>query len=186
MAAKASDRRQRSTANTSRANPITAGKWHSKSGSARSWLTCCNGRGPVTCPLPLPYGAPRVPGRRNRSPWSSQIGTCNPVQYRHGPRGQRIDFGLVGAVRRHGRNEGRRGHDGRLDNPVALAGRCPGGVLVARVLSSRHSTGPRQNPATESPGRQEAGDALRLRYANGEISREDYLQGTVKLEGDSH
>jgi uncharacterized membrane protein len=58
-----------------------------------------------------------------------------------------------------------------------------GVVLVARVLSSRHGTEPRQNPATESPGRQEARDALRLRYADGEISREDYLQGKVKLEG---
>jgi uncharacterized membrane protein len=28
----------------------------------------------------------------------------------------------------------------------------------------------------------EAKDALRLRYANGEISREDYLQGKVELE----
>jgi uncharacterized membrane protein len=35
---------------------------------------------------------------------------------------------------------------------------------------------------TESPGLQEARDALRLRYANGEISREDYLQGKVELE----
>jgi hypothetical protein len=60
--------------------------------------------------------------------------------------------------------------------------RCPGGVLVARVLSSgRHSTGPRRNPATESPGGQEARDALRLCYANGEISRD--LQGKVKLGG---
>jgi uncharacterized membrane protein len=58
-----------------------------------------------------------------------------------------------------------------------------GGVLISRVLNSRHSAGPRQNPATESPGRQEAKDALRLRYANGEISREDYLRGKVKLEG---
>jgi hypothetical protein len=28
----------------------------------------------------------------------------------------------------------------------------------------------------------EAKDALRLRYANGEISPEDYLQGNVELE----
>jgi len=28
----------------------------------------------------------------------------------------------------------------------------------------------------------EAKDAWRLRYANGEISREDYLQGKVELE----
>jgi len=31
----------------------------------------------------------------------------------------------------------------------------------------------------------EAKDALRLRYANGEINREDYLQGKVELE-DGH
>ena len=35
-----------------------------------------------------------------------------------------------------------------------------GGVLVARVLSSRYSAGPRQNPATGSPGRPEARDAF--------------------------
>jgi len=37
-------------------------------------------------------------------------------------------------------------------------------------------------PPTESPAVREAKDALRLRYANGEISREDYLQGKVELE----
>jgi putative membrane protein len=63
---------------------------------------------------------------------------------------------------------------------VALA--VTGGVLVARVLSSRHRAGSRQIRVTESPGLQEARDALRLRYANGEISREDYLQGKVELE----
>jgi uncharacterized membrane protein len=31
-------------------------------------------------------------------------------------------------------------------------------------------------------GLQEAQEALRLRYARGEISREDYLQGKVELE----
>ena len=45
MAAKASDQRQCCTAKNSRARPITAGKWHNRSGSARSRLTCCNGRG---------------------------------------------------------------------------------------------------------------------------------------------
>jgi hypothetical protein len=48
MAAKASDRRQHRTGHNSRARPIAAGKWHNKSGSAWSRLTCCNGRGPVT------------------------------------------------------------------------------------------------------------------------------------------
>ena len=32
------------------------------------------------------------------------------------------------------------------------------------------------------PTLREAKDALRLRYANGEISRGDYLQGKVELE----
>ena len=41
----------------------------------------------------------------------------------------------------------------------------------------------RQIRATESPGPQEARDALRLRYANGEISRDDYLQGKVGAGG---
>lgn len=56
-----------------------------------------------------------------------------------------------------------------------------GGVLVARTLGGRRREGPPEIPAT--PSRlQEARDALRLRYAHGEISREDYLQGKVELE----
>lgn len=57
-----------------------------------------------------------------------------------------------------------------------------GGIWVARVVSSRHRGAPRQISATASPGLQEARDALRLRYAHGDISREDYLQGKVELE----
>jgi uncharacterized membrane protein len=65
---------------------------------------------------------------------------------------------------------------------LGLALAVTGGVLVARVLSSAHSADPGQIRAPESPGLQEARDALRLHYANGEISREDYLQGKVELE----
>ena len=57
-----------------------------------------------------------------------------------------------------------------------------GGVLAARVLATRHSAEPPQIRAGDSPAVREARDALRLRYANGEISREEYLQGKVELE----
>jgi uncharacterized membrane protein len=57
-----------------------------------------------------------------------------------------------------------------------------GGILAARVLAARHSAEPPQVCAGDSPAVREAKDALRLRYANGEISREEYLQGMVELE----
>ncbi len=57
-----------------------------------------------------------------------------------------------------------------------------GGVWAARVLSRRHRGDSHQITSTTSPGLQEARDALRLRYAHGEISREDFLQGKVELE----
>ena len=56
------------------------------------------------------------------------------------------------------------------------------GIVVARVLITRHSAAPPQINAGDSPAVREAKDALRLRYANGEISREEYLQGKVELE----
>ena len=65
---------------------------------------------------------------------------------------------------------------------LALALAVTGGVLVARVLSNRRGTEPPQVHSAESPAVGEAKDALRLRYAKGEISREDYLQGKVELE----
>ncbi len=65
---------------------------------------------------------------------------------------------------------------------LGLALAVAGGVLVARVAAGRRRTEPRQIREAESPGLQQARDALRLRYANGEISREDYLQGKVELE----
>jgi uncharacterized membrane protein len=57
-----------------------------------------------------------------------------------------------------------------------------GGVLAARALGTRRGTTRPQVRATESAAVQEAKDVLRRRYANGDISREDYLQGKVELE----
>ena len=57
-----------------------------------------------------------------------------------------------------------------------------GGVVAARALATRRDAGPQAARAGEPPGLQEARAALRMRYANGEISREDYLQGKVELE----
>jgi uncharacterized membrane protein len=57
-----------------------------------------------------------------------------------------------------------------------------GGTLAARALATRHGTEPLQSRGDDSPAVRKAKDALRLRYANGEISREEYLQGKVELE----
>ena len=65
---------------------------------------------------------------------------------------------------------------------LALGLGIAGGVLITRGLHTRHRAEPSQIPPAESPAVREAKDALRLRYANGEISREDYLQGKVELE----
>jgi len=65
---------------------------------------------------------------------------------------------------------------------MALAVGAAGGCLMARSLHPRHDAPPPRIPVAESPAVREAKDALRLRYANGEISREDYLQGKVELE----
>jgi putative membrane protein len=65
---------------------------------------------------------------------------------------------------------------------LAIAVGVTGGFLIARALHTRRVAEPPQSPPTESPAVREARDALRLRYANGEISREDYLQGKVELE----
>ena len=65
---------------------------------------------------------------------------------------------------------------------LALALVVAAGIVVARVLTIRHSAVPPQVIAGDSPAVQEAKDKLRLRYANGEISREEYLQGKVELE----
>jgi putative membrane protein len=65
---------------------------------------------------------------------------------------------------------------------LALALVAAGGVLIARTLTTRHGAKPPQIGVGGPPAVQEARDALRLRYANGEISREEYLQGKVELE----
>jgi uncharacterized membrane protein len=65
---------------------------------------------------------------------------------------------------------------------LVLALGITGGILIARSLHTRHTAAPPQIPPAESHAVREAKDALRLRYANGEISREEYLQGKVELE----
>ena len=65
---------------------------------------------------------------------------------------------------------------------LALTVGVTGGFLIAHALQTRRGAEHSQLPPTESPAVREAKDALRLRYANGEISREDYLQGKVELE----
>ena len=62
---------------------------------------------------------------------------------------------------------------------LALSVGVVGSLLIARGLHTRRGTAPSQIPPTESAAVREAKDALRLRYANGQISREDYLQGKV-------
>jgi putative membrane protein len=65
---------------------------------------------------------------------------------------------------------------------LGLAAAVAAGVVAARALGARHEPGPRQVPPAESPAVREAKDALKLRYAHGEIGREEYLQGKVELE----
>src|ERR1017187_8716881 len=56
-----------------------------------------------------------------------------------------------------------------------------GGVVATRVLTAHRHAAPPPIHAEEPPGLQEARAALRMRYANGDIAREDYLQGTRQL-----
>ena len=65
---------------------------------------------------------------------------------------------------------------------LALAIGAAGGFLVARSLSVRRSTEQAQIPPADSPAVREAKEALKMRYARGEIDREEYLQGKVELE----
>ena len=65
---------------------------------------------------------------------------------------------------------------------LGLAVAVTAGSVVARVLGVSRKAYHPQVPPAESPAVREAKDALRLRYANGEISREGYLQGKVELE----
>jgi hypothetical protein len=65
---------------------------------------------------------------------------------------------------------------------LGLALIAAGGVVAARMLSPSHGAGLPQLSQAESPAIRQAKDTLRARYAEGEISREDYLQGKVELE----
>jgi putative membrane protein len=65
---------------------------------------------------------------------------------------------------------------------LGLAVLAAGGVPVARALAARRHPRPLQISPGDSPAVRRAKDALKLRYAHGEISREEYLQGKVELE----
>jgi putative membrane protein len=56
------------------------------------------------------------------------------------------------------------------------------GVVVARALGSARKPEPTRLPPAESAAVQQAKDTLKMRYARGEIDREEYLQGKVELE----
>jgi len=65
---------------------------------------------------------------------------------------------------------------------LALVLAIGGGILAAQALTARRNAGPPQVHNGDSPAVREAKDALKLRYAHGEIGREEYLQGKVELE----
>ena len=65
---------------------------------------------------------------------------------------------------------------------LGLAVVITAGVVVARALGTGRKPEPPQLPPAESPAVREAKDALKMRYARGEIDREEYLQGKVELE----
>jgi uncharacterized membrane protein len=65
---------------------------------------------------------------------------------------------------------------------LGLALVAAGGVVARRMLSPIHRAGLPQLSQAESPAVRQAKDVLRARYAKGEISREDYLQGKVEIE----
>ncbi len=64
---------------------------------------------------------------------------------------------------------------------LGLAVIAAGGVVIARALGARRDTSTPIPPA-DRPAVRQAQDALKMRYANGEITREEYLQGKVELE----
>jgi putative membrane protein len=64
---------------------------------------------------------------------------------------------------------------------LGLAVVAAASVAVARALSTRREPDQAQ-VADEPPAVRQAKDALRQRYAKGEIDREEYLQGKVDLE----
>lgn len=56
------------------------------------------------------------------------------------------------------------------------------GVVAARAQGTGRKPGAASVQPAESTAVRRARDALRQRYANGEISREQYLHGKVELE----
>jgi putative membrane protein len=65
---------------------------------------------------------------------------------------------------------------------VAVAMAAVGGVVAARVLRARHNGSALPDNASQVAMADAAKEALRMRYARGEVSREEYLQGKVELE----
>jgi putative membrane protein len=65
---------------------------------------------------------------------------------------------------------------------LAVAVAVAAGVVVTRALGTRREPGPPQVSSAHSPAVRAAQDAMKMRYARGEISREEYLQGRVELE----
>lgn len=65
---------------------------------------------------------------------------------------------------------------------LGLAVVVTAGMVVTRVLIRGRTAHPSQILSAESPAVRQAKDALKLRYAHGEIGREEYLQGRVELE----
>jgi uncharacterized membrane protein len=65
---------------------------------------------------------------------------------------------------------------------LALVLVAAGGSLASWALTARRNAEPPRIRADGPPAVRDAKDALRLRYANGEITREEYLQGKVELE----
>lgn len=65
---------------------------------------------------------------------------------------------------------------------LGLAVAVTAGILAGRAFHARHPAIEPQAGGRDSAAVREAKDALRLRYARGQISREDYLQGKVEIE----
>ena len=56
-------------------------------------------------------------------------------------------------------------------------------VVLAVVWLARNLGGNRSEPTSEGSGTASAREALNLRYARGDISRDEYLQARKDLEG---
>ena len=65
---------------------------------------------------------------------------------------------------------------------LGLAAAVAGGVVIARALSTPGEHELSAIPPADSSAVRKAKDTLKVRYAHGEISREEYLQGKVELE----